>query len=65
VDDLNAASSADRSEFDYRRQVADLEYLVSSRAAMTSFAESYVGARFDFSQRIRGYLRRSRSSAAA
>jgi p-hydroxybenzoate 3-monooxygenase len=34
----------DRSEFDYRRQVADLDYLVSSRAAMTSFAESYVGA---------------------
>ncbi len=33
----------DGSEFDYRRQVADLEYLVSSRAAMTSFAESYVG----------------------
>ena len=37
----------DRSEFDYRRQVADLEYLVSSRAAMTSFAESYVGAPLD------------------
>jgi p-hydroxybenzoate 3-monooxygenase len=34
----------DHSEFDYRRQVADLDYLVSSRAAMTSFAESYVGA---------------------
>ena len=33
----------DGSESDYRRQVADLEYLVSSRAAMTSFAESYVG----------------------
>jgi p-hydroxybenzoate 3-monooxygenase len=41
----------DHSEFDYRRQVADLEYLVSSRAAMTSFAESYVGAPFDFYQR--------------
>jgi p-hydroxybenzoate 3-monooxygenase len=40
----------DRSDFDYRRQVADLEYLVSSRAAMTSFAESYVGSGFDFSQ---------------
>jgi p-hydroxybenzoate 3-monooxygenase len=31
------------SAFDFRRQLADLEYLVSSRAAMTSFAESYVG----------------------
>jgi p-hydroxybenzoate 3-monooxygenase len=41
----------DRSDFDYRRQLADLEYLVSSRAAMTSFAESYVGAPFDFPQR--------------
>jgi p-hydroxybenzoate 3-monooxygenase len=29
--------------FDYRRQIADVEYLVSSRAAMTSFAENYVG----------------------
>jgi p-hydroxybenzoate 3-monooxygenase len=31
------------NSFDYLRQLADLEYLVSSRAAMTSFAESYVG----------------------
>jgi p-hydroxybenzoate 3-monooxygenase len=31
------------SEFDRRRQLADLEYLVSSRAAMTSLAENYVG----------------------
>jgi p-hydroxybenzoate 3-monooxygenase len=29
--------------FDYRRQIADVEYLVSSRAALTSFAENYVG----------------------
>ena len=29
--------------FDHRRQLADLDYLVSSRAAMTSLAESYVG----------------------
>ena len=29
--------------FDYRRQLADLEYLVSSDAAMTSLAENYVG----------------------
>jgi p-hydroxybenzoate 3-monooxygenase len=34
-------------EFDYRRQLADLEYLVSSRAAMTSLAECYVGTPFD------------------
>jgi p-hydroxybenzoate 3-monooxygenase len=33
--------------FDHRRQIADLEYLVSSGAAMTSLAESYVGTRFD------------------
>ena len=30
--------------FDYRRQLADLEYLVKSTAAMTSFAESYAGS---------------------
>jgi p-hydroxybenzoate 3-monooxygenase len=33
--------------FDYRRQIADVEYLVSSRAAMTSFAENYVGTPFE------------------
>jgi p-hydroxybenzoate 3-monooxygenase len=33
--------------FDHRRQRAELEYLVSSRAAMTSLAESYAGAPFD------------------
>lgn len=31
------------TSFDYQRQIADVEYLVSSRAAMTSFAENYVG----------------------
>jgi p-hydroxybenzoate 3-monooxygenase len=30
--------------FDQRRQLAELDYLVSSRAAMTSLAESYAGA---------------------
>jgi p-hydroxybenzoate 3-monooxygenase len=30
-------------EFDYRRQIAELDYLTSSRAAMTSLAENYVG----------------------
>jgi p-hydroxybenzoate 3-monooxygenase len=29
--------------FDYRRQLAELDYLISSRAAMTSLAENYVG----------------------
>jgi p-hydroxybenzoate 3-monooxygenase len=35
--------SDSRNPFDYQRQLADLEYLVSSRAAMSSLAESYVG----------------------
>ena len=33
--------------FDHRRQVAELDYLVSSRAAMTSLAENYVGTPLD------------------
>jgi p-hydroxybenzoate 3-monooxygenase len=33
--------------FDHRRQLAELEYLVSSRAAMTSLAENYVGVPLD------------------
>ena len=33
--------------FDHRRQLAELDYLVSSRAAMTSLAENYVGTPFD------------------
>ena len=33
--------------FDGRRQLAELEYLVSSRAAMTSLAENYVGGPLD------------------
>ena len=35
------------NSFDDRRQLAELEYLVSSRAAMTSLAENYVGTPFD------------------
>jgi p-hydroxybenzoate 3-monooxygenase len=31
------------SAFDHQRQIADLDYLTSSRAAMTSLAEQYVG----------------------
>jgi p-hydroxybenzoate 3-monooxygenase len=37
----------DATEFDRRRQLADLDYLVSSEAAMTSLAENYVGTPFD------------------
>jgi hypothetical protein len=32
--------------FDHRRQLAELDYLVSSQAAMTSLAENYVGVPF-------------------
>jgi p-hydroxybenzoate 3-monooxygenase len=39
--------SDDEDPFDHRRQLADLEYLVSSRAAMTSLAENYVGVPLD------------------
>ena len=35
--------SDETNPFDYRRQIAELDYLVSSRAAMTSLAENYVG----------------------
>jgi p-hydroxybenzoate 3-monooxygenase len=35
------------SAYDERRQLADLEYLVSSEAAMTSLAENYVGLPLD------------------
>jgi p-hydroxybenzoate 3-monooxygenase len=38
---LHRSDSA--TPFDRRRQLADLEYLISSRAAMTSFAENYAG----------------------
>jgi p-hydroxybenzoate 3-monooxygenase len=35
--------SPDGNEFDYKRQIAELEYVVNSRSAMTSLAESYTG----------------------
>ena len=35
------------SAFDHKRQLAELEYLVSSRAAMTSLAENYAGTPFE------------------
>ena len=41
--DTDSAAGA----FEDRRQLAELEYLVSSRAAMTSLAENYVGVPFD------------------
>ena len=37
----------DETPFDERRQMADLDYIVSSRAARTSLAENYVGLPFD------------------
>jgi p-hydroxybenzoate 3-monooxygenase len=33
--------------FDHRRQIAELDYTTSSRAAMTSLAENYVGLPLD------------------
>jgi p-hydroxybenzoate 3-monooxygenase len=35
--------SADETAFDHQRQIADLDYLTTSCAAMTSLAEQYVG----------------------
>ena len=39
--------NASDAPFDCRRQIAELDYLVSSRAAMTSLAESYTGIPFE------------------
>jgi p-hydroxybenzoate 3-monooxygenase len=39
--------SENDTPFDRRRQLAELQYLVGSRAAMTSLAENYVGVPFD------------------
>jgi p-hydroxybenzoate 3-monooxygenase len=39
--------SPDGNEFDFRRQLAELDYVTSSRAAMTSLAENYAGLPFD------------------
>ena len=39
--------SPDGGDFDYRRQRAELDYLTSSRAAMTSLAENYTGLPID------------------
>jgi len=40
--------NAQEGPFEYRRQLAELDYLVTSRAAMTSLAENYVGLALDF-----------------
>jgi len=40
-------SNGNFAEFDYRRQLAELDYLTTSRAAMTSLAENYVGLPID------------------
>ena len=37
----------DENPFDYQRQLADLDYITSSRAALTSLAENYVGLPLD------------------
>jgi p-hydroxybenzoate 3-monooxygenase len=37
----------DASGFDHKRQMAELEYVMSSRAAATSLAENYVGLPLD------------------
>jgi p-hydroxybenzoate 3-monooxygenase len=39
----------DETPFDHQRQLADLDYLTGSRAAMASLAEQYVGLPFDVS----------------
>jgi p-hydroxybenzoate 3-monooxygenase len=39
--------NASDEPFDCRRQIAELDYLVSSHAAMTSLSESYTGIPFD------------------
>jgi p-hydroxybenzoate 3-monooxygenase len=41
--------SPDDAPFDRQRRIADLDYVTSSRAAMTSLAEQYVGLPFDVS----------------
>ena len=45
--DAHVFRPPEESAFDHKRQLAELDYLVSSRAAMTSLAENYVGTPFD------------------
>lgn len=37
----------DENPFDYKRQLSDLDYITSSKAALTSLAENYVGLTMD------------------
>lgn len=37
----------DETEFDHRRRLAELDYVTTSRAAMTTLAENYVGLPLD------------------
>ena len=46
----------DENAFDHQRQIADLDYLTSSRAAMTSLAEQYVGLPAEVSFESAGLL---------
>jgi p-hydroxybenzoate 3-monooxygenase len=39
--------SPEGNDFDFRRQLSELEYVTSSRAAMTRLAENYAGLPFD------------------
>ena len=49
----------DDSPFDVQRQIAELDYLTSSRAAMTSLAEQYVGLPLEVSFESAGLTRRA------
>ena len=37
----------DRADFDYRLQLAELDYVASSRAGASALAENYVGLPFE------------------
>jgi p-hydroxybenzoate 3-monooxygenase len=45
----------DETAFDHQRQLADLDYLTGSRAAMTSLAEQYVGLPMEVSLESAGF----------
>jgi p-hydroxybenzoate 3-monooxygenase len=49
--------SPDETAFDHQRQIADLDYLTSSQAAMTSLAEQYVGLPMEVSFESAGLTR--------
>lgn len=44
----------DGNEFDFRRQLAELDYVTTSRAAMTSLAENYTGLPMDGTGSVTG-----------